>query len=239
MGLVETLARERDCKVVLIFSRDNLSDQSKKALRQFRDKIFDREILLDPPMDYGVDIVTQTRDPQTIASMSKVASTLNIKNIRVLKKIMIAYDDVVAHVPELLPQVRESLMSSLGVLCYCHLMDEEGVPTVDNVLAIACHVPPIEESTDDGDTPSKKHNEFLRRAGWAHLSDSDRHLAAYVRDGICDWVALADALKTENNSIASSLRLEEIDDLWRKYRSSFLRPRRVACLCKATASKIC
>ena len=220
MGLVETLARERSCKVVLIFSRDDLSDDSKKSLRLYREKIFDREILFDPPTAYGINIVTQGRDPAEVTSLSKVADTLGLKNVRILKEVMAGYDNVLCHLPELLPPVKDSLMFSLGVLYYCHLIGGEGVPTVDDVLAIE-GVSPIEEADDDEVNLSTKHIQFLRRAGWTHLSKSDRFLGTYVKDGVCDWEGLSGEMQEQNQEADSFRRRAEIEELWREYRASF------------------
>ncbi len=220
MGLVETLARERACKVVLIFSRDNLSDDSMKSLKLYREKIFDREILFDPPMSYGVSIAAEGHDAATVASLSMMADSLHIKNVRVLKKILASHDHVLSHLPDLLPQVKDSLMSSLGVLYYCHLIGGEDVPTVDDVLSIE-YVSPIEEAADDKQNTLTRHIQFLRRVGWTHLSQSDRFLGAYVTDGVCDWAALVEVMQAENQNIATFLRRQEIEELWREYRASF------------------
>jgi hypothetical protein len=219
MGLVETLARERSCKIVLIFSRDNLSEDSILSLKLYREKIFDREILFDPPMSYGVSIAAKGRDEATVASLSRMADSLHIKNVRVLKKILAGYDHVLSHLSDLLPQVKDSLMSSLGVLYYCHLIGGEDVPTIDDVLSIE-YVPPI-EATDNQQNTSTKHIQFLRNVGWTHLSQADRFLGTYVTDGVCDWAALVEVMQAENRNIATSLRRQEIDELWREYRASF------------------
>lgn len=220
MGLVETLARERGCKIVLIFSPDNLSDDSKKSLKQYREKVFDREILLDPPMTYFVDIAAKGRAPATVESLSRIAESLAAKNVRVLRKIMVGYDDVVSHVPELLEPVKDSLMGSLGILYYCHLVGGEDVPSVDDVLRIE-YVSEIEEADAENGQAHTKYLQFLRRVRWTHLSETDRYLAAYVRDGLCDWAALGVAFQAENQDVASSTRRKQIEELWHEYRASF------------------
>jgi hypothetical protein len=218
MGLIETLARERECKVFLIFSPDDLGDASKNSLNLFREKIFDKEIHFDPPTTYGINIISQGHDSNTVNALRKVADALGLKNVRVLRKVIVGFEDVLSHLPELSLPVKQSLMNSLGVLYYCHLVRGDGVPTVDEVLAIE-FVPPIQKS--NGDQYNTKHIEFLQKAGWVYPSAADRFLASYIEKGVCDWQGLSAEMKIENEEIKISSCREQIQKIWDEYRRSF------------------
>jgi hypothetical protein len=221
MGLASLLANERSCKVVLIFSRDNLNDENKKWLSEYREKVFDREIVVDPPISHTVKIAAGRRTGPALVRLQRAAETLQIKNIRVLRRLAIAMDEVIARVPDLVEPLKDNVSQSLATLLYCHLMPGDGIPSIAEVLAIE-YVSPVEDKEDAEKKGQRSdHLAFLRNAGWVEVAEWDRHLADYVRDGYCDWQGLAAALAKDNDVASASIRKAELDVLWSEYRTSF------------------
>lgn len=216
MGLVDRLARERSCKVLLIFSRDNLSGANKVVLNQYREKVFDREILLDPPLTYSVSIASAGLDPAGSENLTRVAEALKLKNVRVLRKIALGYRDVLSKLPALVAPLNQQVMFSLGILYYCNLISGPDVPSLDEVMAIE-FVSPIEHDHEE----THPHVKFLRELGWTGVADFDKPLARYVQDGVCDWDQLREVLLASNSETSAAIRREEVNVLWQEYRRSF------------------
>src|SRR5690606_35983026 len=55
MGLVDELARQKNCKVVLIFNKDSLSSPDEQEVyEKYREKVVDIELTMDPKANENI-----------------------------------------------------------------------------------------------------------------------------------------------------------------------------------------
>ncbi|MDF7746152.1 hypothetical protein PUR46_28720, partial [Klebsiella pneumoniae] len=58
MGLIDELAQRKNCKIILVFNEDSLSDENdKKTFKEYREKIVDLELKYDPVVKVNFDCV--------------------------------------------------------------------------------------------------------------------------------------------------------------------------------------
>lgn len=216
MGVIDNLARERACKLVLIFSPENMGEHTQ-ILEKYREKLLDREVKLNPPFSYAIEIGCKGLDgADSKAVISDCATRLGLKNIRVIRRIVDALVDVRAHVPEMGKQVEAQITSSLSLLVYCHLTSKEGVPPLDEVRAI-----PLVGFGGDKKEPDSK-MDFLKAFGWQGMDDFDHLLAIYVENGTCDWKGLSALIEAANKEHSVFSRMQRVKDLWAEYRNRFM-----------------
>ncbi|HBA7580053.1 TPA: hypothetical protein J1Y56_002940, partial [Escherichia coli] len=56
MGLIDELAQRKNCKIILVFNEDSLSDENdKKTFKEYREKIVDLELKYDPVVKDNFD----------------------------------------------------------------------------------------------------------------------------------------------------------------------------------------
>lgn len=86
MGLIDELAQRKNCKIILVFNEDSLSDENdKKTFKEYREKIVDLELKYDPVVKDNFDCVF-AKSYSDYECIFNVSDKLNIRNIRVLKK---------------------------------------------------------------------------------------------------------------------------------------------------------
>lgn len=96
MGLIDNLARDKNCKVVLIFNEKNLkSDNEERLFNEYKEKVVDVDIMYTPDIIDNVKRVFHSND-SNFSYIHFATNELEIRNIRILskiKKILYTYDD--------------------------------------------------------------------------------------------------------------------------------------------------
>ncbi|MBA4075725.1 MAG: hypothetical protein C0508_11850, partial [Cyanobacteria bacterium PR.023] len=87
MGLIDELANQKKCKVILIFNHLSLNKESdKREFEEYREKVVDAEIEYDPSHTQALACAFSEVHPH-FQGVEQLARILNIKNIRVLRKL--------------------------------------------------------------------------------------------------------------------------------------------------------
>ncbi|MCY7369164.1 MAG: KAP family NTPase [Chamaesiphon sp.] len=87
MGLVDELARQKNCKVILIFNENSFSEEKdKKEFESYREKVVDAELSHNPTHTQNL-VCVFPEDHRLFSSIERFAITLDLKNIRVTKKL--------------------------------------------------------------------------------------------------------------------------------------------------------
>ena len=131
LGLISFLKEQKSCKIVLLLNdgENGLDDYEK-----YREKVIDIELRFNPTSEECVNIAYNGNDWQ-INQLKKYTTLLNIRNIRVLKKIQRLSELVHPVIKEYEEEVRSQVLHSLCFfsLCFYCSKDNEDIPTLEYV----------------------------------------------------------------------------------------------------------
>ena len=120
MGLASVLKENQNCKVVFIFNDESFAEsflEEYKILDQFREKVIDREIKFEIPIEEAIQIGVQ--DKNLKQTLGKCIKELKIDNIRIIKRIeqhSLEISEVLTPL-KLNPLVLEKAVRSLALYC--------------------------------------------------------------------------------------------------------------------------
>ncbi len=87
MGYIDELARKRNCKLILIFNEKSFTNEIDiKDLEQYREKVVDIELAFKPTYKQNLSYIFPDTHP-VFPLLEKALNVLNLKNIRIIKKI--------------------------------------------------------------------------------------------------------------------------------------------------------
>lgn len=91
LGLISELKEQKECKVVVILNEDELDEKVKGTFSQKKEKIFDRQFLFQPPVEWAFE---KARYKHTNKNTSfQYFKELNMQNIRIMKLVANVLDD--------------------------------------------------------------------------------------------------------------------------------------------------
>lgn len=118
MGLVDELSQRKDCKVVLIFNENSFSEEGdKEQFEEYREKVVDVELNHNPTCDDNISCIF----PNAIDNYPVLVATANeleIKNIRVLRKLKWLIDLFDPYFKNIDPQIKEEFLLHATLLSW-------------------------------------------------------------------------------------------------------------------------
>jgi hypothetical protein len=215
LGLVSLLKEQKKCKIVLLLNdaEDGLDDYIK-----YREKVIDIELQFAPTAKECAAIAFDIKDP-AIALLSEFTQKLDIRNIRVLKKI----ERLVKLVTPILQDFEQDLISqvvqSLTLFSWCYYCGKDGkdIPPLDYVAKLGNRFWGI----DVQDEQHNKWNLLLRSYGYYQLDELDLILADSVRNGYFDKSKILNEATKENQIIIVSRTKDSFRKAWDMYHDSF------------------
>lgn len=218
LGLVSLLKEQKKCKIVLLLNdgEDGLDDYIK-----YREKVIDIELQFTPTAKECAAIAFDDRDP-AIALLSEFTQKLDIRNIRILKKIERLIKLVTPIIQnfeqDLISQVIQSL--TLFSWCYYCSKDEKDIPPLDYVAKPGYGFWGIGDKELQYEQHTKW-NSLLRNYGYYQLDELDLILADSVHNGYFDKSKLLDEATKKNQMIIASKSQNSLSKAWDLYHDSF------------------
>ncbi len=125
IGLIDELVTRKNCKVVLIFNENELGENTgkkgentnKKEFISYREKIVDIELNYEPTCVENMKHVFPD-DSEHLAIIENVVNELDIKNIRVLRKIHWIIKKFFVFFDELPNSLKEEFITHAAFLCW-------------------------------------------------------------------------------------------------------------------------
>jgi hypothetical protein len=130
LGFISELKEEKGCKVVLIFNENKLA--AVETYAKFREKVIDIELLFAPTAEEAANLALPEDLPGRDAITGHCVS-LNITNIRVLRKIGETVRVLHPAVVALHPRVFEQAMRALVLYAWCYFERSEKKPSLEAV----------------------------------------------------------------------------------------------------------
>lgn len=223
MGFIDNLARERNCKVVLVFNEKNLrDDDEEKVFNEYREKVVDVDIMYTPSVIDNVKLVFHSND-RNFNHVIFASNELGIRNVRILykiKKILYTYDDYlnIAHT-----EVRKEFVHRVVLFAYVFYSGIKDVSYNDFYKRIQAramldtYLKKDNNPSAAGDFISKLHLDFVNVE---NIFDYD--IDYYLKNGFVPANStVKSAIIARNNDYADKELNAKIEGVWDIYRSSF------------------
>jgi len=94
-GFISHLKENLNCRIVLIMDEDKIIKDEIEVYNKYKEKIVDYEIVLNPPVEENLQIViNKTNISKSFKeAIEEFAHSLNIKNIRILRRSVNIFED--------------------------------------------------------------------------------------------------------------------------------------------------
>jgi len=219
LGLVSQLKEQKGCKIVLLL---NENEEGLEDYKKYREKVIDIELEFSPTARECSEIAFDPKNDKTV-SLPELTEKLNIRNIRVLKKIerlvILAHPLVKDYEPEIAKQVAHSLV----LFSWCYYCASEGAPPIDFVTNLGFSFWGIGEDNDEeneGDE-KKKWKTDVSEYGYSQTDELDLVLAEAVRTGYFVEEKFREQASKKNTQILASKAEGSFHETWRLYHDSF------------------
>jgi hypothetical protein len=222
MGLIDELAQRKGCKIVLIFNDKSLTDEADRAdFESYREKVVDAEVEFSPSHEENLAKVF-TPEHYLYSHLLTTAVALDLKNIRVLKKLRRMTDLIGPAVSNCHAEILQEYATHASLLLWSYYMRSEALPhsfVVDRISSGSWASYFGKEKTEP--TEDEKRYKTIASAVRIEPSVFDSHILDYLKRGYFDIEAVRTdvaELRLKAEARRASARLNEV---WRLYTDSF------------------
>jgi hypothetical protein len=229
LGLASMLKERRGCKVVLILNDDELGDDGE-AFAKYHEKVIDESLVFSPTAEECADIAIVPSAAYAQTFKDSVVS-LQISNIRVIKKIERLIAKVLPTLQKLDAQISRQTIQAVTLLGWAHFsqgveMKGKDIGGKDTDLitflvtkrrGTARYGARDENLSED----EKKWDSVLQRYGFYHLDDFDLELLTGVKAGFFDDPTIRAHAELMHKKLNDGQINQAWEDSWAKYRGSF------------------
>jgi hypothetical protein len=214
LGLVSFLKEQKECKIVILLNEDakDLTDYFT-----YKEKVIDKQLHFAPSAEECFDLAIE--DQSEYQYIKDCCLKLNIKNIRVLKKIERHIQNVLSLISEYHDDLKHQTIHSAIVLSWCYYSSSSNGSIPSFIFLKQTGVRKAVEGIDE--EKAKEWNDILRKHGYIFTDKLDMVIAESIEQGFVDidmWLNLCDARQAE---IAAKERCEELSKAWQLFHSSF------------------
>lgn len=188
LGLVNFLSEQANCKVIIILNEDQLSEDDKKELSTFREKLIDREVLFAP--SYRDNAKLFFHDQKLFDRALDVFTRVECRNLRVINKCHLAVKDFEKKLSALDANRRQSILEQVIVLA-CLFYQFGGRVDFSKLESFYFQIM--------FDTDEKKETEeaqILKKIGF-FPKDFDGVIISYLQTGLFDPKELTPAVEAQ------------------------------------------
>lgn len=220
MGLVSFFKEQKGCKVVLLLNEE-AGDDTFKDYRKYKEKIVDRQLHFEPTAEQCFDIMF-SNDFEFRDYIRDCCIGLNIKNKRVIRKIVEHTNEFLELVNGFDESIKKQVIHSTIVLSwcyYCHGSDEVHIPE----FAFVNQSGTRKENEKSGWTKEKtvRWNMTLSRYGYGYTDEIDLAVARGIEQGFLDKEKLIPLCRHRQKEIEIQHASAKWDEAWNLFHGSF------------------
>ncbi|RJF58345.1 hypothetical protein D4100_06210 [Serratia inhibens] len=214
LGLISMLKEQRDCKVIILL---NESAMEGSELSKYKEKVIDYEVEFKPTTEECIKLAfTDNVNPQ----VKEYCYRLQIRNIRVLKKIERLSIEIEKYIKECHVKLQKEVVETLVLFMWCYYCSgsDAGVPTLEFVRDKT-----FDEYGSDKES-NKQHdewNQLLMSLEYYHTNELDLVISNAVTSGFFNEDDLNRALHDKNQDVIRGESGDSFSCAWKKYHNSF------------------
>ncbi|WP_281221918.1 hypothetical protein [Photobacterium sanguinicancri] len=220
MGLVSFFKEQKGCKVVLLLNEE-AGDDTFKDYRKYKEKIVDRQLHFEPTAEQCFDIMFAD-DFEFRDYVRDCCIGLNIKNKRVIRKIVEHTSEFLELVDGFDESIKKQVIHSTIVLSwcyYCHGADEVHIPE----FAFVNRSGTRKENEESGWTKeiTVRWNMTLNRYGYGYTDEIDLAVARGIEQGFLDKEKLIPLCRHKQKEVEIQHASAKWDEAWKLFHGSF------------------
>jgi hypothetical protein len=220
LGTVDDLARQKNCKVMVLCNEDALGDD-KKVFDYYREKVFDVELKFDSDPNRSADIGLGSDDFAAVAK--PILIKLEICNIRVIKKFAYLARQVWCEIKHADKSFIRDVIAHIAIFTWARFDSSSLVPQ-EKLPMLAREQSWMESAFDDKEKKVKEEWEKRWAAAVGLLVFSsegyDPLIVEYLLTGIWTPGALAPFREKHSNDLNASAASSALRDVWDLYSDS-------------------
>lgn len=216
LGLITFLKEQKSCKVVILF---NNNTEGLDEYISLKEKVVDIELDFDLSSSECSEIAFFQTGTLSQA-MKEFASKLDIRNIRVLKKIERLVIEGIPLIQEFEEEIRTQLLHSIFLYCWCSFSRNDSIPTLEYVISVGHSILRI-SNEDEKDEKKQQWNKYLIDYGYETTDEFDLEIAQVVLKGFYNKDSFLRAAATKNKEIVAQKEENSFNIAWDKYHESF------------------
>lgn len=218
LGLISELKEEKNCKIVLIFNEEKLSN--KDIYTKYREKVVDIELLYDPTPEEATEIALPA-DLPCLTSVKKHCISLAVKNIRVLRKIVGLVEIVYEVAGHLHHQVMEQAVQTLVLFAWCYFDADDKKPTLQFLREWNQFAWGFGEVKGEEDPKHSAWNKRLQTYGLTHLDEFDLTIFSVIERGYLEETGFTEAAKTLDAQFRAQDLEQSFTVAWNLFHNTF------------------
>lgn len=222
MGLADELARRKSCKVVLIFNDNSFSDEKDKCeFDAYREKVVDAELDYGPTHKQNLECSLPVEHP-LFAKIEPLIEALDLKNIRVLKKLIRLIDSFWPDLEKSDEWIVEEFTNHATILCWSYYMRDTALPF--SFIKTKLEENPwgwYFNSKNEEIPPDETRYRAITSTIKLSPSTFDKHIIHFLERGYTN----AEEVRAEIAELAKKVDVQrahnELSQVWNKYTDSF------------------
>lgn len=220
LGLVSHLKEQRNCKIVLIFNDAGFDEGAEEEYNLFREKVVDVEVEYSPNASEAADIAF-LKNNEVDNELEKLSVKLDIKNIRILKKIQKGANIVVPLLKDFEPELTTNALQTLMLFGWCYYSKDGSAPEYEYVTKQGnLFSGPFQEKENKSDS-ELRWDSIIRNYNFTHADDFDLSLKPLIETGYVDEEVLLEKAKIANDQILANKSEASFSSAWDLYRGTF------------------
>ncbi|TGL73139.1 P-loop NTPase fold protein [Leptospira kmetyi] len=216
LGLISFLKEQRNCKVVLLL---NDSEEGIEDYTKYKEKVVDIELKFAPSSTECASIAFTGND-KLYGYLRNLSQSLDIRNIRVLKKIETFALLIYPYIKNCETETVEQAVRSLTLLTWCYYSVSEETPTI-NILLDISNNPWSFDKKDKEDPKRENWRILLSDYGFTSITNFDLTLLEIIKSGYLEESVFKEIVEMKNKEVISSKFDKSHSDAWDLYHQSF------------------
>lgn len=218
LGLVSLLKEQKRCKIVLLL---NDGEEGLENYSKYREKVIDVELKFAPSPE-ECSSIAYADDKENYPRLKELVTSLEIRNIRILKKIERLVDLILPLAQEYEPEITDQVLHSLVLFSWCYYSSSgnEDIPSLEFATSKGYSLYGIGDD-DEEDEKEKKWRAILQGYNYQLTDELDLVLAEAVRTGFVIEEEFKTKATNKNQELLAAKSEGSFSEAWRLYHDSF------------------
>lgn len=211
LGLISQLKEEKSCKIVLIYNDEELDEETKNQINEYREKVVDLELIYSPTIDDNLSIIWPSGCPQCV---SETFHALGLNNIRIMQRVRWTLDYFSDQIREKYPNLYPAFQAKCAMLTVLHHAYGKLV-SMDEILSTSYYSILLSK-----DEKRREKLDALRKLRFMR-EEQDVVIAEYLLGGHVDLSRFSGLMQEKDEQYRLSDITEKHRDIWSKYHYGF------------------